>query len=98
MNPTMITIIIATATFIVSIFGAPQFYSSRMEKYIDAKVDGLRGEMNAGFAAVRAEIATQSARISDASGRIERIERQLDAMFKPISPGRGARNSPQQGA
>lgn len=75
-NPIVITIIIATATFILSIFGALQFYSSRMEKYIDAKIEGLRGEMRAEFGAVRGDLKAQS-------DRIERIERQLESLFVP---------------
>lgn len=76
MNPIIVTIVIATATFILSIFGALQFYSSRMEKYIDAKVEGLRAEMRAEFGAVRGELKAQGE-------RIERIERQLEALFVP---------------
>jgi hypothetical protein len=54
MKPIIVTILIATATFILSIFGALQFYSPRMEKYIDAKVEGLRAEMRAEFGTARA--------------------------------------------
>jgi len=77
MNPTIITIIIATATFLLGIFGALQFYSSRMEKYIDAKVEGLRAEIQAvraetrtEFQAVRAEIQSVRAEIQAVNSRI----------------------------
>ena len=55
MNQTTITVIVATAAFILSIFGALQFHASRMEKYIEAKIEGLRGETNARFDGAAAE-------------------------------------------
>jgi len=78
MNPIIVTITVATATFILSIFGALQFYSSRMEKYIDAKVEGLRAEMRAEFAGV-------NNRFSALDERVGRIERQLESLFVPKS-------------
>ena len=83
MNPIIVTIVIATATFILSIFGALQFYSSRMEKYIDAKVEGLRAEIGLVRAEVKGEIS--SLRVEQAATRekVERVERQLEALFVP---------------
>jgi hypothetical protein len=91
MNPIIVTIVVATATFILSIFGALQFYSSRMEKYIDAKVEGLRAEIATSRAEVKGEIGEMRAEMRAQGERLARVERQLEALFvpKPMPPGRG---------
>lgn len=81
MNPIVVTIVIAGATLLLGVFGALQFFASRLEKYIDAKVEGLR-----------AEIQIVNIHVGDVQARLERVERQIDtlfASFKPIPPGRG---------
>ncbi|MCI0485691.1 MAG: hypothetical protein L0229_03730 [Blastocatellia bacterium] len=86
MNPVIVTIIIALATFIISIFGASWLNQQAMNKriddlrsYLDARFDTMERTMDARFAAVENRIASLEQ-------RVERIERQLDQIFKPSLP------------
>ncbi|MGH9837104.1 MAG: hypothetical protein ACREBD_24260 [Blastocatellia bacterium] len=90
MNPLILTIIIALATFILAIFGASWLNQQAMNKriddlkmYLDARFDGVNSE----FRVVRAEIGTVRTEVAGLSQRVDRIERQLEAVFKP-SPSR----------
>jgi len=110
-NPLIVTIIIALATFIISIFGASWLNQQAMNKriddlrsYLDARFDALEQTMNARFAAVDARFValeqTMNARfdavdarfdavdkrITNLEQRVERVERQLDAVLKPSLP------------
>jgi len=76
-NPLIITIIIALATFIISIFGASWLNQQAMNK----RIDDLRSYLDARFAA-------QDARFAAIEQRLDRIERQLEAIFKPPLPSR----------
>ncbi len=96
MNPLIVTIILALATFIVSIFGASWLNQQATNK----RIDDLRGYLDARFDAVDARFDTVDARfdsvdarfdatdqrIASLEQRIERIERQLDMIFKPSLP------------
>jgi predicted nucleic acid-binding Zn-ribbon protein len=100
MNPLIVTIIIALATFIISIFGASWLNQQAMNKriddlrsYLDARFAAIEQTMNARFDAVDARFDAVDARfdavesrISRLEQRVERIERQLDAIFKPSLP------------
>ena len=77
MNPLIITIVIALATFIISIFGASWLNQQAMNK----RVDDLRSYLDARFAA-------QAIRFVAIEQRLDRIERQLEAIFKPSMPSR----------
>ncbi|HEY9231551.1 MAG TPA: hypothetical protein VIS78_05375 [Blastocatellia bacterium] len=77
MNPLIITIVIALATFIISIFGASWLNQQAMNK----RVDDLRSYLDARFAA-------QDIRFVAIEQRLDRIERQLEAIFKPSMPSR----------
>jgi len=90
MNPLILTIIIALATFILAIFGASWLNQQAMNKriddlktYLDARFDGITSEFRGEFKAVRAEIGTVRAEVAGLSNRVDRIERQLEAIFKP---------------
>ena len=99
MNPLILTIIIALATFILAIFGASWLNQQAMNKriddlkmYLDARFDTVTAELRGEFKAVRAEIAavraemgTLRAEVAALSQRVDRIERQLEALFKPSS-------------
>jgi hypothetical protein len=77
MNPLIVTIIIALATFIISIFGASWLNQQAMNK----RIDDLRGYLDARFAA-------QDTWFAAIGQRLDRIERQLEAIFKPSLPTR----------
>ncbi|HJQ24232.1 MAG TPA: hypothetical protein VKA60_09985 [Blastocatellia bacterium] len=77
MNPLIVTIIIALATFIISIFGASWLNQQAMNK----RIDDLRSYLDARFAA-------QDVRFAAIEQRLDRIERQLEAIFKPSMPSR----------
>jgi septation ring formation regulator EzrA len=81
-NPLIITIIIALATFIVSIFGASWLNQQAMNK----RIDDLRSYLDARFDAVDAQFSAVNNRITHLEQRVERIERQLDQIFKPSLP------------
>jgi hypothetical protein len=81
-NPLIITIIIALATFIVSIFGASWLNQQAMNK----RIDDLRSYLGARFDAVDAQFSAVNNRITHLEQRVERIGRQLDQIFKPSLP------------
>jgi hypothetical protein len=76
-NPLIVTIIIALATFIISIFGASWLNQQAMNK----RIDDLRDYLDARFAA-------QDTRSASIEQPLDRIERQLEAIFKPSLPPR----------
>jgi hypothetical protein len=76
-NPLIVTIIIALATFIISIFGASRLNQQAMNK----RIDDLRDYLDARFAA-------QDTRSASIEQPLDRIERQLEAIFKPSLPPR----------
>jgi uncharacterized protein Yka (UPF0111/DUF47 family) len=93
MNPLIVTIIIALATFIISIFGASWLNQQAMNKriddlraYLDVRFAAIEQTMNARFDAVDARFDEVNHRISNLEQRVDRIERQLDTVFKPVLP------------
>lgn len=76
-NPLIVAIIIALATFIVSIFGASWLNQQAMNK----RIDDLRSYLDARFAA-------QDTRFAAIEPRLDRIARQLEVIFKPSLPAR----------
>jgi hypothetical protein len=89
MNPLIVTIIIALATFIVSIFGASWLNQQAMNKRIDdlrSYLDARFEAVDARFDAVDARFDAVDSRITGVEQRVERIERQLDSIFKPSLP------------
>jgi septation ring formation regulator EzrA len=90
-NPLIITIIIALATFIVSIFGASWLNQQAMNKRIDdlrSYLDARFDSVDARFDAVDARFAAADTRFAAIEQRLERIERQLETIFKPSLPSR----------
>ena len=75
MDPVIVTIIIALATFVISIFGASWLNQQAMNK----RIDDLRSYLDARFTA-------QDNRFAAIEQRLDRIERQLEAIFKPSLP------------
>ncbi|MEK6289757.1 MAG: hypothetical protein AABO57_28920 [Acidobacteriota bacterium] len=91
MSPLIITIIIALATFIISIFGASWLNQQSMNKriddlrsYLDARFDAV----DARFDAVDARFAALDPRFAAIEQRLDRIERQLETIYKPSLPSR----------
>jgi flagellar capping protein FliD len=91
MNPLIVTIIIALATFIISIFGANWLNQQMMNRRFDdlnkrfddlnKRIDDLRGYIDARFTG-------QETRFAAIEQRLDRIDRQLEAIFKPSLPTR----------
>lgn len=73
--------IISVAVAFVALIGAVITGAWLNQRAIERQLEAFRNEMAAQFATVRAEIKA----VSD---RTERIERQLDAIFKPVLPGK----------
>ena len=93
MNPLIITIIAATGTFILAIFGATWLNHQLLKSYIDAKFEGLENTINSRFDAVDARFESVNARFESVErqmallgSRVERLERQLDQIFKSFLP------------
>jgi hypothetical protein len=84
MNPLILTIIIALGTFILAILGASWLNQQAMNK----RIDDLKMCLDARFDTIRAETGTARAEVGDLSQRVDRIDRQREALFKPI-PTRG---------
>jgi len=94
MNPLIATIIIALATFIISIFGASWLNQQAMNKriddlrlYLDARFDAVDARFVALEQSMNARFAELNHRIDNLEKRVDRIERQLDLVFKPVLPG-----------
>lgn len=83
-------LIIALATLVFAIFGANWLNQRQTERLIeelgrrfDAKFDGLRAELKAEIGTVKTELKVE---IGALSQKVDRIERQLDAMLRPVLP------------
>jgi hypothetical protein len=92
--------IIAVAVAFVSIVAAIIAGAWINQRGLERLMEAFRNEMRAEFATVRAEIATSRAELKGEIGmlraeqtatreKVERIERQIEAIFKPVLPGKG---------
>lgn len=100
MNPIIISTIIGVASFILTIFSAT-YLSQRhtdklieqLEKRFEARIDALRselkGEIGAMGAELKGEIGMLRVEVANQSSKLDRIERQLEAIFKPVFPKTG---------
>ncbi len=100
MNPTTLTVIIAASAFIISIFAANWLNlrsNDRLFERLDKQLAAQFGEVRAEFGAVRAEIgavrteitalrAEMTARFSALENKVDRLDRQMEAIFKPVLP------------
>jgi len=73
MNPLILTIIIALATFIISIFGASWLNQQAMNK----RIDDLRSYLDARFAAIE---QTMNARFDAVDARFDAVDARFDAV------------------
>ena len=78
------TILLGLAVFVLAIFGSAWLNLRQIEKIIDS----LKGELKAEIKTLDQKIDSQSEsnnqRFSAIESRLDRIERQLDSVFKPI--------------
>ena len=93
MNPLIITIVIALATFILSIFTAnwlnQQHVNKLMEKQdekLKAQLETLATEIKRTSEVTQSELSGVRNEIGHVTQRLDRIERQLDQIFKPSLP------------
>jgi hypothetical protein len=82
---------------VLSVFGAGWLNVQMLKHYLDAKIDGLRGEMNARFDAqdqrivglrgeMNARFDAQNQFNVSLAQRVERIEKQIDRLYQPVLP------------
>ncbi|HMV87647.1 MAG TPA: hypothetical protein PLD20_05630 [Blastocatellia bacterium] len=92
MNPVAVSIVVAAVsvvTLILAIFGASWLLQNNLKQYIDARIDALRAEIETVRVEVGAVRNEMRAEFASQGNRLERVERQLDAIFKPILPKSG---------
>ena len=90
MNTQILTVTIAAAALILSIFGASWLTQQQLSKLIDQldkRILGVGEGFDAKLGTVRAEIATLGVKVDALGERVARIERQLDSFIKPALPG-----------
>jgi hypothetical protein len=83
---TTIQLAIAVAGFVIIIIAAIITGAWTRQRAIERQMDAFRNEMRAEFAGLRGEL---NARFSALEDRIGRVERQLEAVFRPVLPGMG---------
>jgi len=91
MNPLILTIIIALATFILAIFGASWLNQQAMNKriddlkmYLDARFDTVTAELRGEFKAVRAEIAAVRAEIAAVRAEMGTLRAEVAALSQRV--------------
>ena len=93
MNPLIVTIIIALATFIISIFTANWLNQQHVNKLMEKQDDKIKAQ----FETLAVELKSIHSEIDHThqglerlerqmEQRLDRIERQLDQIFKPSLP------------
>lgn len=89
MNSPILGNIGALVVIVLAIFGANWLNQRSMAKqtemlkmYIDARFDAMRAEFRAEIAPLRTEVA-------GLNNLIQRIDRQIEAIFKPVLPRSG---------
>ena len=84
-NLAIISATIAVVTLVLAIFGAPWLNQRNIERLLEQ----LEKRFDARFDTVLTDIKRLVQRIDSVEHRLDRIERQLEAVFKPVPPGRG---------
>jgi CII-binding regulator of phage lambda lysogenization HflD len=90
---TIITTIIAAASFILAVFGATWLNNRMLKNYLDAKFEtvtaefkSVRAEMTAMQSNLMGEIKVLTTRVTSVESALARIDRQLEQIFKPVLP------------
>jgi peptidoglycan hydrolase CwlO-like protein len=97
---TTIQLVIAGASFIIVIIAAIIAGAWVKQRGWERQIEAFRSEMNSFRNEMKAEIRAEIAKVIGEVGtlrveqtatreKVDRIERQLDAIFKPVLPGRG---------
>src|SRR2546430_16601245 len=82
MNPLIVTIIIALATFIISIFGSSWLIQQAMNK----RIDDLRTYLDARFAAIEQTVSTRFAAVEQTmNARFDAVDARFDEVSHRIS-------------
>lgn len=89
-------LIITLAMLVFAIFGANWLNLQTINSYIDACFDTIkaeigtsRAEMQAGQSELRRDIAAHRAETRHLAEKVERIDRQIEALYRPVLPGGG---------
>jgi len=97
---TKIQLVIAGASFIIVAIAAIIASAWVKRRGWELQIDAFRSEMNSFRNEMKAEIRAEIAKVISEVGtlrveqtatreKVDRIERQLDAIFKPVLPGHG---------
>ena len=88
-----VTILIALTMLVIAIFGSAWLNQRQTERIIESlkgelKADGktILSELESFKNELRAEIRRLDQRMDSIDARLSRVEKQLDAIFKPILP------------
>ena len=82
-------LIITLETLVFAIFGANWLNQQTLKSYIDARFDTLKAELGTLRTEMQAghnELRTEMRHLAE---KVERIDRQFEALYKPVLPGGG---------
>jgi len=82
-------LIITLVTLVFAIFGANWLNLHTLKSYINARFDTIKAEMQAGHNELRGDIAAHRAETRHLAEKVERIDRQIEALYRPVLPGGG---------
>ena len=92
-NTQFITVILGFITLLLAILGGAWLNQRGLEKQMEsfraeikAELNAHKAELKAELQALRAEFVSLRAEFATLSERVTRIERQLEAIFKPVLP------------
>ncbi|MDX2041506.1 MAG: hypothetical protein SF097_09660 [Acidobacteriota bacterium] len=87
-------LIITLATLVFAIFGANWLNLQKLKSYIGARFDTLkaelatlRAEVQGGHSELRGDIAAHRAETRHLAEKVERLDRQMEALYRPVLPG-----------
>jgi septal ring factor EnvC (AmiA/AmiB activator) len=78
------TILIGLAVLVLSVFASAWLNLRQIERMIDSMKSELKAEIRAIDQKIDQKSDTTNHRLTGVETRIERIERQLDSLFKPM--------------
>jgi hypothetical protein len=89
-------LIITLATLVFAVFSANWLSLTLLNKriddlkhYLDAEFKAMRAEFRGEIGVLRGEIGEVRAELRALADKVERIDRQMEALYKPALPGRG---------